>query len=347
MLNSTTVAPHVTAVFEADSSAIMAYRKKHKAAFEREGANLTFTAYLVAASVLVMRDAPAINSRWHADRLEIFDAVNIGVRTALGDKGVVVPVVSGAKTLSLLGIAGRLTEQIAEARESKPAPANVRGEPSRPQITVYPDPCTRRQSSSPSRSRRSSTSASSRSGSSCGRSTASTPSRSSRCATFRSRSTIVSSMAIGPICGCPNSSSSWKAGRSTADHGFDVVPARVGTTLQRCQSGSNRSDLPVPLSVMRPHMKEKGTRLVAMSTYDYPSAPIADRADIDAAIKSKPIRSSRKWQLLVQGFSGGGDTRARPCEARDELPGRQNAQWLRPDHRGGPWASPETDYLKD
>ncbi len=127
MLNSVTVAPHVTAVFEADFSAIMAHRRKHKAAFEREGANLTFTAYFVAACVAAMRASPTVNSRWHADHLDVYDDVNVGVGTALGDKGLVVPVVARAQTLSLLGIAAKLTEQVAKARAGRLSPADMRG----------------------------------------------------------------------------------------------------------------------------------------------------------------------------------------------------------------------------
>ncbi len=127
MLNSVTVAPHVTAVFEADFSAIMAHRKKHKASFEREEANLTFTAYFVAACVAAMQASPTVNSRWHADRLDVYSDVNVGVGTALGDKGLVVPVVARAQTLSLLGIAAKLTEQVGKARAGKLSPADVRG----------------------------------------------------------------------------------------------------------------------------------------------------------------------------------------------------------------------------
>lgn len=127
MLASVTAAPHVTAVFEADFGAIMAHRARHKDAFAKAGANLTFTAYLIAASVEAMQAAPAINGRWHDDRLEIFDDVNIGVGTALGDKGLVVPVVGQAQELSLLGIAKRLTDLTARARDGALTPADVRG----------------------------------------------------------------------------------------------------------------------------------------------------------------------------------------------------------------------------
>ena len=127
MLNSVTVAPHVTAVFECDFSAIAAHRQAHRAVFEAQGAKLTFTAYVVAACVEAMRVAPAINSRWHEDRLEVFDEVGIGVGTALGDKGLVVPVVQRAESLSLLGIAKALTELTARARANRLVPADMRG----------------------------------------------------------------------------------------------------------------------------------------------------------------------------------------------------------------------------
>ena len=127
MLNSVTVAPHVTAVFECDFSAIIAHRKRFKAAYEGKGANLTFTAYLIAACVEAMRAAPSINSRWYDDRLEIYDDVNVGIGTALGDKGLVVPVVPKAQELSLEGIARRLADLTARARGDRLTPADMRG----------------------------------------------------------------------------------------------------------------------------------------------------------------------------------------------------------------------------
>lgn len=127
MLNSVTAAPHVTAVFEADFSAIMAHRAKHKAEFQKAGANLTFTAYILSASAQAMKIAPAINSRWHDDRLDIYEDVNIGVGTALGDKGLVVPVIEAVQELSLLGIAKRLSDITSRARDGKLIPSDMRG----------------------------------------------------------------------------------------------------------------------------------------------------------------------------------------------------------------------------
>jgi 2-oxoglutarate dehydrogenase E2 component (dihydrolipoamide succinyltransferase) len=127
MLASVTNAPHVTAVFECDFSAIIAHRGRAKADFAREGVNLTFTAYFIAASVAAMRVAPSINSRWYDERLDIYDDINIGVGTSLGDKGLIVPVVRNCQDMSLLGIAQRMANLTARAREGKLAAADVRG----------------------------------------------------------------------------------------------------------------------------------------------------------------------------------------------------------------------------
>jgi 2-oxoglutarate dehydrogenase E2 component (dihydrolipoamide succinyltransferase) len=127
MLASVTEAPHVTAVFEADFSAIMRHRDRHKAAWARQGVKLTYTAYIVAAAAEAMKVAPAINSRWHDDRLELFDDINIGVGTALGDRGLIVPVLRNVETLSLKGIAAGLEQLIEKARREQLTARDVAG----------------------------------------------------------------------------------------------------------------------------------------------------------------------------------------------------------------------------
>src|SRR3546814_20235922 len=74
-----------------------------------------------------MKVAPAINIRWHSDRLEIFDDINIGVGTALGEKGLIVPVLSRVQTLSLNGIAAGLDGLIEKARAENLTSADVKG----------------------------------------------------------------------------------------------------------------------------------------------------------------------------------------------------------------------------
>ncbi|MBH5323487.1 dihydrolipoamide acetyltransferase family protein [Aurantiacibacter sediminis] len=125
MANSVQTAPHVTAVFEADLSAIIAHRAANKAAFEAKGVKLTFSAYFVAAAAEAMKVAAAINSRWHDDCLELFENVNIGIGTALGEKGLVVPVIHNTQDLSLRGIARRLTDITERARSNQLGAADM------------------------------------------------------------------------------------------------------------------------------------------------------------------------------------------------------------------------------
>jgi 2-oxoglutarate dehydrogenase E2 component (dihydrolipoamide succinyltransferase) len=127
MLASVTQAPHVTAVFEADFTAIQRHRDRHKAGWARQGVKLTYTAYIVAAAAEAMKVAPAINSRWHADRIELIDDINIGVGTALGEKGLIVPVLRNVEGLSLKGIAAGLEQLIEKARREQLTGKDVSG----------------------------------------------------------------------------------------------------------------------------------------------------------------------------------------------------------------------------
>jgi 2-oxoglutarate dehydrogenase E2 component (dihydrolipoamide succinyltransferase) len=127
MTRSLATAPHVTAIFEADFSAVIAHRNAHKPDFERQGASPTFTAYIVSASVQAMAAAPTVNSRWREDHLEVFGDINIGVGVALGETGLIAPVIHKAQTLSLLEIARELQDLTERARAAKLQPADVQG----------------------------------------------------------------------------------------------------------------------------------------------------------------------------------------------------------------------------
>ena len=123
MVRAVSEAPHVTALFEADFSAIAA----HKAALAAEGVKLSYTAYLVKAAADAMAVAPAINGRWEAGRIAVPTSVNIGVGTALGDKGLVVPVVKDAGGMSLKAIGEKLNDLTTRARNGQLAGADVSG----------------------------------------------------------------------------------------------------------------------------------------------------------------------------------------------------------------------------
>jgi 2-oxoglutarate dehydrogenase E2 component (dihydrolipoamide succinyltransferase) len=120
-------APHVTTVFQADLTAVLAHRAAHKAEFERRGAPLTLTAYFVAASAEAIRAVPEAHARWTDDALLIPERIDIGVGTALEGRGLVVPVIRDAGRLDLHGIAAALAGLVARARADKLEPADLRG----------------------------------------------------------------------------------------------------------------------------------------------------------------------------------------------------------------------------
>jgi len=120
-------APHVTAVFEADLSAVMQHRAANKEAYASRGTPLTLTVYFIAASIAAIKKVPRINSRWFDDHLEIFHHINIGIGTALGDAGLIVPVLKNAQNMDLPAIAAGLADLTNRARDGKLTPGDVRG----------------------------------------------------------------------------------------------------------------------------------------------------------------------------------------------------------------------------
>jgi 2-oxoglutarate dehydrogenase E2 component (dihydrolipoamide succinyltransferase) len=127
MTQSLAQAPHVTTLFEADLSRVQAHRALHAREYEAQGARLTLTAYFVAACARALAAHPSVNATFHDDALEQHANANIGVGTALGNDGLIVPVIHRAERLSLREIARQLAELVSAARAGKLAPKDVRG----------------------------------------------------------------------------------------------------------------------------------------------------------------------------------------------------------------------------
>jgi 2-oxoglutarate dehydrogenase E2 component (dihydrolipoamide succinyltransferase) len=119
-------APHVTTVFEADFSAVVAHREANKADFARSGVNLTFTAYFVAAVAQALRAHPMVNSKWQDDGVYLYPEVNIGMAAAI-DEGLIVPVIKRADELSLLGLSREINDLAGRARKNQLKPDEVAG----------------------------------------------------------------------------------------------------------------------------------------------------------------------------------------------------------------------------
>jgi 2-oxoglutarate dehydrogenase E2 component (dihydrolipoamide succinyltransferase) len=120
-------APHVTTVFEADMSSVLAHRAAHQAASSLRGFPLTLTAYFVAACVDAIRAVPEANGRWTDEAILLHNRIDIGIGTALEGRGLIVPVIRDAGRLDLAGIAEALSDLVSRAREDRLTAADLRG----------------------------------------------------------------------------------------------------------------------------------------------------------------------------------------------------------------------------
>jgi 2-oxoglutarate dehydrogenase E2 component (dihydrolipoamide succinyltransferase) len=128
MVASKRTSPHVTTVMEADMSRVVAHRQAHKPVYARDGVNLTYTAYLIAAIAAALKFHPDVNSSWTDEGIRLHREINIGMATALeGGDGLIVPVIKNADGLSLLGLAKEVNDLAQRARNKTLQPDEVRG----------------------------------------------------------------------------------------------------------------------------------------------------------------------------------------------------------------------------
>jgi 2-oxoglutarate dehydrogenase E2 component (dihydrolipoamide succinyltransferase) len=127
MVLSKQISPHVGAVAEIDMSAVVRFREAHKKAFQSQhGFALTYLPIVVQATVHALREFPRLNSSVLADAIVEKRAIHLGVAVET-DKGLVVPVIRDADTLSLTGLARAIEDLSTRARTKKLSPDELRG----------------------------------------------------------------------------------------------------------------------------------------------------------------------------------------------------------------------------
>lgn len=127
MVRSVQTAPHVTVWMEADMSAVVAVRARHKEEFaRREGFGLTYFPFLVRIVTQALREHPNVNAAWDNGRIIRRKAVNIGVAVAL-EEGLIVPVIMNADEKNVVGIARSIHDLADRARSNRLSADEVRG----------------------------------------------------------------------------------------------------------------------------------------------------------------------------------------------------------------------------
>jgi len=128
MVRSKHTSPHVTEVGEADVTGLVRLREGRKEEFKkREGINLTYTPFLVAAIAKALRDNPWVNASVDGTNVLVKKHVNVGVATALPDGNLIVPVVKDADRLNITGLAHAVSDLATRARSKQLAPDDIAG----------------------------------------------------------------------------------------------------------------------------------------------------------------------------------------------------------------------------
>jgi 2-oxoisovalerate dehydrogenase E2 component (dihydrolipoyl transacylase) len=128
MVRSAFTAPHVSVFLDCDVTATMRLVERLKA--RRELTDLRISPLLIAAKAvcLALGRTPELNSFWDepAQQIVLKSSINLGIATAT-PRGLIVPNIKGAESLSLAELAAALTEIVATAREGKTQPADMAG----------------------------------------------------------------------------------------------------------------------------------------------------------------------------------------------------------------------------
>ncbi len=117
----------LTTFNEVDMTAVMATRSQYKDLFEKKhGVKLGFMSFFVKACIQGLKDIPAVNAEIDGEDLVYKNYYHIGVAVGT-DKGLVVPVVRDADTLSLAGIELAIAGLGKKARDGDLSIADMQG----------------------------------------------------------------------------------------------------------------------------------------------------------------------------------------------------------------------------
>jgi pyruvate dehydrogenase E2 component (dihydrolipoamide acetyltransferase) len=120
--------PHVTQFDEVDMTRIESLRAAHKAAYEKAGAKLSPTPFIIKALVTALQKHPRFNSSLNevTETLILKQYFHIGIAVDT-DVGLLVPVLKDADKKSLLEIAKELSQIAEKARDRKLGAADMQG----------------------------------------------------------------------------------------------------------------------------------------------------------------------------------------------------------------------------
>lgn len=117
----------LTTFNEVDMSAVMAVREKEQESFQKKhGVKLGFMSFFVKACTAALKEFPDINGRIEGDEIVLHHYIDIGIAVGT-DKGLMVPVLRNADTLSSAEIEKKLKDYAEKARSGKISVDDLQG----------------------------------------------------------------------------------------------------------------------------------------------------------------------------------------------------------------------------
>lgn len=128
MVSSAFTAPHATEFLTIDVTPTMELLSRLKASRTFEGFKLTPLTLVAKALLIAVRRQPSLNSRWDEANQEIvqYNYVNLGIAAAT-PRGLTVPNIKDAHSMSLTELSTALTALTETARAGKTSPAELTG----------------------------------------------------------------------------------------------------------------------------------------------------------------------------------------------------------------------------
>jgi pyruvate dehydrogenase E2 component (dihydrolipoamide acetyltransferase) len=128
MVASAFTAPHVTEFLQVDVTETMAAVRRARDLPEFAGVKVSPLLFVAKALLVAVARHPMINSSWDdaAQEIVVKHRVNLGIAVA-AERGLLVPNVKGAGSMSLAQLARALDELTATARAGKATPADLSG----------------------------------------------------------------------------------------------------------------------------------------------------------------------------------------------------------------------------
>jgi 2-oxoglutarate dehydrogenase E2 component (dihydrolipoamide succinyltransferase) len=117
----------LTTFNEVDMSAVMGLRAKYKDKFkERHGVGLGFMSFFTKATCYALQEWPAVNAYIDGEELIYHDYCDISIAVS-APKGLVVPVIRNAESLSMADIEKKVVELATKARDNKLSMEEMQG----------------------------------------------------------------------------------------------------------------------------------------------------------------------------------------------------------------------------